>query len=140
MSDDNLSFLNPDEHWLGWLGDDPRSAVRSQLEALFQRQTPGAKLEQLVITSQPKYLTGAKPTADPDQVEVVRAALAAPFYSLVREASGALHEVEGVFSWAAVGLNETNGRLDRMWLDLFDDADQAFDLLDERVYLAGVPD
>jgi hypothetical protein len=35
-----MSLLNPDEHWLGWLGRDPRAAVHDELESIFQQHVP----------------------------------------------------------------------------------------------------
>lgn len=131
---DNLELLDPEKHYLGWLGDDPRQAFRVELERLFVQQSPGSKLEQVVLTSAPKYVTGAKPSPDRTKTFLVRTALAAPFHALVREGSGTLHEVVGVFTWAAANLHVQDGRCDRIWLDLFDDADRAFELLKVRVY------
>jgi len=37
---DDFTPLNPSEHWLGWLGDDPALAVRSEIESILRQQVP----------------------------------------------------------------------------------------------------
>jgi hypothetical protein len=133
MIAEDLSRLDPTQAWLGWVGGDPRAVVREEVERCFAQQVAGSVLERLTITRDPRYLTGGRRAADPTKIVVVRAALAAPFAALVRDPQGGLHEVIGVFSWVAVGLEGTDRR-DRFYLDLDEDAAQAVDRLTERIY------
>jgi hypothetical protein len=133
MISEDLSRLDPRQHWLGWLGVDPRAALREELERCFSQQVAGSVLERLALTREPRYLTGGRRAEDPSKIVVVRAALAAPFAAVVRDPQGGLHELTGVFSWVAVGL-EGDDRRDRFYLDLGDDAVLALDRLTERIY------
>lgn len=131
---DDLSLLDPEKHWLGWLGDDPQSAVRDGLEGIFQEQVQGTKLEQLVLVDPPSYLTGGKPSSDPSKLVVTRAGLVVTFEAIVVEPNGTRHHLTGAFSWVAVNLDTSHNRIDRRWLDLYQDAEHAPELLKARMY------
>lgn len=128
---DDLSLLDPEQHWLAWMGDDPRAAFREELELLFQKQTPAAILSKLVITEAPQFLTGGVKTDKPSEIMVVRAGAAIKFEATV-ELEDEVFVVNGAFSWACNGLNEI--RRDRFWLDIEQDAEQSYELLQERIY------
>ncbi|MBX9942103.1 MAG: hypothetical protein K2Y32_22755 [Candidatus Obscuribacterales bacterium] len=65
---------------------------------------------------------------------LVRAALAMPFKAIVCQPGGIVHEINGVLSWIATGLDTEDSRKDNVFLDLDDAADSAMDLLEERLY------
>ncbi|MBN8659098.1 MAG: hypothetical protein J0M35_01960 [Candidatus Obscuribacter phosphatis] len=65
---------------------------------------------------------------------LVRAALAMPFKAIVCQPGGIVHEINGVLTWIATGLDTEDSRKDNLYLDLDDAADSAMDLLEERLY------
>lgn len=129
---DDFSRLDPGEHWLGWLGDDPARAVRDAAEAMLEAQVAGARVDWMRIVERPHYLTGGRRTPDGKKVLVTRAALAAPFVLSVRDPSGSVEELRGVLSWVASGLD--GERRDRTFLDLGRDFDWAKQELQARIY------
>jgi hypothetical protein len=138
MTDDFTPLTEPD-HWLGWLGEDPASAVRDGIKKMLREQVPSAALEWVRLTGPPEFLTGGR--KDPDdqgKLIVTRAALAVPFELEVRS-EGRLDRLRGVFSWVATGLD--TGRKDRLHLDLDVDFETAKQALAARIYEpdAGVP-
>ena len=77
---DDFSSLTTSDHWLGWLGDDPARAVRSEIEDILRQQVPTARLVWVRLLEKPYYLTGGrKLPEDPGKIIVTRAGLAVPF-------------------------------------------------------------
>jgi hypothetical protein len=129
---DDFSPLNPSEHWLGWLGDDPACAVRSEIEGILRQQVPTAHLEWVRLVDKPYYLTGGRKLPDdPGKLILTRAALAVPFELQVRSA-GRVDQLRGVFSWVAAGLD--GARRDRVHFDLDADFASACEQLAARIY------
>lgn len=129
---DDFSSLDPNEHWLGWLGEDPARAVREAAEAMLEAQVAGARVEWMQLVDKPRYLTGGKRTPDGKKVQVTRAGLAAPFVLSVRDPSGHVEELRGILSWVASGLD--GARRDRTFLDLNKELAWAEKELEARIY------
>ncbi|WP_371497723.1 hypothetical protein OG871_17380 [Kitasatospora sp. NBC_00374] len=134
---DDFARLTSPDHWLDWLGKDPAGAVRGSIAGILGDQTPGAVVEWLKVTEDPRFLTGGRPDpADAQRVTVTRAGAAVPF-ALSVTAPGHRREVLwGVFTWAAAGLDQPQ-RHDRVWFDLGADADWAEEQLRSRIYEVG---
>jgi hypothetical protein len=134
---DDFSPLNASEHWLGWLGDDPARAVRSELEVILRQQVPTARLEWVRLLEKPEYWTGGrKQPDDPNILIVTRAGLAVPFELQVQSAAG-VDRLRGVFSWVASGLDGT--RRDRVYFDLDAEFSVAREQLVARIYELDAP-
>jgi len=134
---DDFAPLTTSDHWLGWLGDNPARAVRSEIELILRQQVSTAHLEWVRLLGKPHYLTGGRKLPDdPGKVIVTRAALAVPFELQVRSAGG-VEEVRGVFSWVASGLDGT--RRDRVYFDLDAELAWASEQLTLRIYELDVP-
>ncbi len=132
---DDFSKLTDPDHWLGWLGDDPATAVRKGIEGSLRAQVAGAVVEWVKIRETPRFLTsGRRHSADKELMLVTRAALAAPFALSVRTTRHGRSVLLGVFSWAAVNLSPPEVRKDRHWLDLGVGLDWAGERLQERIY------
>lgn len=102
-----------------WLAEDPYEAIRCEVEHILQQQVPGSKLILLRVTSEPHWLTGAKPgAAGPNKALLIRAGVAFEFELAVNEPNGTAHTLRGVFSWVMVNLNGPADRKQRVWLDL----------------------
>jgi hypothetical protein len=115
---DDFSKLHQTEHMFKWLADQPFQAIRDQIESILQQQVSDSELKTLRITSEPQWLSGAKKlSADDSKVILVRAAMAFEF-ELTVETNGEIVELGGVFSWAAVDLDQPGQRLDRNWFDI----------------------
>ncbi|HEV3436563.1 MAG TPA: hypothetical protein VG122_04350 [Gemmata sp.] len=128
----NLTLLTDSDHWLGWLGDDPTQAVRSEIEGLLRQQVSTAKLGWLRLLEKPYFLTGGRKTVgSPGQMIVTRAALAVPFELEVASA-GKSNRLRGVFSWVASGLDEE--RHDQLYFDLDVEFAWASEQLLARIY------
>jgi hypothetical protein len=134
---DDFSPLSTSDHWLGWLGDDPGQAVRSQIEGILRQQVPTARLDWVRRLETPYYLTGARKLPDdPGNVIVTRAGLAVPFELQVRSAAG-VDRLCGVVSWVASGLD--GARRDRVYVDLDAEFSAACEQLTARIYELDAP-
>lgn len=132
---DDFGKLTDPDHWLGWLGDDPATAVRKGIEESLRAQVADAVVEWVKILETPRFLTGGRPHAEDEQLMLVtRAALAAPFALSVRTTQHGRSILMGVFSWAAVNLSSPEARKDRHWLDLGAGLDWAGEQLEGRIY------
>ncbi|CAM5527158.1 hypothetical protein BOQ63_004155 (plasmid) [Streptomyces viridifaciens] len=137
-SKDDFTRLTESEHWLGWLGEEPAVAVRESISGILREQVPDAVLEWLKITDSPRYLTGGRPRQDdPSHLIVTRTGLAVAFALSVTSPGRRRDVLQGVFSWVAVGLDQPDGRKDRLWFDLRADLDWAEAELRNRIYLVG---
>ncbi|MEW1773737.1 hypothetical protein [Streptomyces sp. NPDC086777] len=132
---DDFGKLTDPDHWLGWLGDDPATAVRRGIEESLRAQVADAVVEWVKILETPRFLTGARRRSEDERVMLVtRAALAASFALSVRTARHGRSVLLGVFSWAAVHLSTPEARRDRHWFDLNVGLDWAGERLQERIY------
>jgi hypothetical protein len=132
---DDFSKLTDPDHWLGWLGDDPATAVRKGIEESLRAQVADAVVEWVKILETPRFLTGGRRHSEDKQVMLMtRAALAAPFALSVRTTQHGRSILLGVFSWAAVNLSPPGVRKDRHWFDLGVELDWAGERLQERIY------
>ncbi|MDX3493095.1 hypothetical protein ACKI1I_14535 [Streptomyces turgidiscabies] len=132
---DDFTKLTDPEHWLGWLGDDPATAVREGIEESLRAQAEDAVVEWVKILETPRFLTGGRRrAADEQTILVTRAALAAPFALSVHTAQHGRSILLGVFSWAAVNLARPQARKDQNWFDLGVGLDWAGERLRERIY------
>ncbi|MGX1541038.1 hypothetical protein [Streptomyces adustus] len=132
---DDFSKLTEPDHWLGWLGDDPATAVREGIEESLRAQVADAVVEWVKILETPRFLTGMRGHSEDEQIKLVtRAALAAPFALSVRTAEHGRSILLGVFSWASVNLSVPGDRKDRHWFDLGVGLDWAGERLRERIY------
>lgn len=115
----DFSNLQPTEHMLKWLADDPYAAIYAQVEHILDQQVPGSRLESFRVTSEPQWLTGGRRSDDnPDLMVVVRTGVAFEFSLVVHEPSGATQELQGVYSWVGVHLDDQENRKQRLWFDL----------------------
>ena len=129
---DDFTPLTQSGHWLDWLGNNPSQAVRSEIEALLQRQVPTATLTWVRLLDTPFYLTGGpKLLHASEKMLVTRAGLAAPFELEVSSEAG-VHQLHGVFSWVATHLD--GERQDQAYLDLNSDLESASTALRLRIY------
>ena len=72
----NFSKLQPTEHMLEWLSEDPYMSICAEIEQGLQQQVPGSQLTSFCVTSNPQWLTGAKPDQDPSEMILVRTGVA----------------------------------------------------------------
>jgi hypothetical protein len=116
---DDFTKLQPTEHMLKWLADDPYAAIRSEVESMLQKQVPGSRLAAFGVSSEPQWLTGARPLDDdPDKAIVVRTGVAFEFELSVQEPNGQAHHLRGVFSWVGAHLDDLEKMQHRLWVDL----------------------
>ncbi|MFJ9774439.1 hypothetical protein ACIRVF_24920 [Kitasatospora sp. NPDC101157] len=135
---DDFTELTGSGHWLGWLAEEPAVAVRDSISGILREQVPDAVLEWLKITDSPRYLTAGRPRqGDPSHLLVTRAGLAVAFALSVTSPGRRREILQGVFSWVAVGLDQPDGRQDRVWFDLRADLDWAEAELRNRIHLVG---
>jgi hypothetical protein len=115
----DFTKLKETEHMLRWIaGDDPYGALRASVEKTLKEQVSDSRLKQFVVLSNPDWLTGAIPSEeDKTKAVLVRCAVAFEI-ALSVESAGELHRLAGVFTWAAVNLNQPGKRKDRVWMDL----------------------
>jgi hypothetical protein len=116
---DDFTKLEATKHMLQWLADDPYAEIRSQMESTLQEQVPGSRLTGIRVSSDPQWLTGARPKDDEPAIAIlVRTGVAFEFQLSVQEPNGRDHRLEGVFSWVGVHLDDPENAEHRIWFDL----------------------
>ncbi|MEU6172899.1 hypothetical protein ABZ832_13340 [Streptantibioticus parmotrematis] len=135
---DDFAKLVDTNHWLGWLGEQPVVAVRDAISGILEEQVPGAVLEWIKVVDVPRFFTAGRPLPDDaSRMTVTRAGMALPF-ALSVTSPGAKREVlQGVFSWAVVGIDKRGERKSRVWFDLWADLGWAEAELRERLQFVG---
>jgi hypothetical protein len=119
MDMNDFSKLQPTEHMLKWLAEDPYAAIYTEVEQILNKQVPGSQLLSFEVTSDPQWLTGGRRSEDnPNQVILVRTGVAFAFTLQVREPAGPTHKLHGVYSWVGTHLDEPANRKQRVWFDL----------------------
>ncbi|MFF8837541.1 hypothetical protein [Streptomyces sp. NPDC015130] len=135
---DDFAKLTEPDHWLGWLGEQPVTAVRDSIAEILDEQVSGATVEWIKVVDAPRYLTGGRPEPDDEsRMIVTRAGIALPFALSVTSPGRRREILEGVFSWVAVSLDQPGNRKDQVWFDLRADLDWAETELRNRIYLVG---
>jgi hypothetical protein len=115
---DDLTPLKKTEHMLRWLADEPFSAIRSSIEGILKEQVADSHLVESRITSEPQWLTGARPhNADRTKSILVRTGVAFEFALTVESHAGS-EQLQGVFTWVAVNLDQPGRRMQRQWMDI----------------------
>jgi hypothetical protein len=116
---DDFSKLGPTAHMLQWLDDSPLGAIRSKIESILQEQVSGSQLIAIQVSSDPQWLTGARPSnGDPDKAILVRTGVAFEFRLSVQEPNGPVHHLQGVFSWVGIHLDDSEKAQQRIWFDI----------------------
>ena len=115
---DDFAKLKETEHMLQWFADEPYGAIRSSIEDMLKQQVAYSRLTELLVLSEPQWLTGARPSeADSSKAILVRSGFAFEF-GLSVESQGQSHQLSGVFTWAAVHLDQPGQQKHRVWIDL----------------------
>jgi hypothetical protein len=103
---------------LQWFADEPYAAIRSHVENMLKQQVPDSRLLTFRVTSEPQWLTGARPSdGDKSKAILVRSGVAFEF-DLTAETQGRSHPLTGVFTWAGIDLDKPGQHKHRVWLDL----------------------
>jgi hypothetical protein len=85
---------------------------------MLREQAADSRLTEFRVLSEPEWLTGARPSdTDSSKAIVVRSAVAFEF-GLAVESQGQSHQLAGVFTWAAVHLDQPGKHKHRVWIDL----------------------
>jgi hypothetical protein len=114
----DFSKLKPTEHMLKWLDEDPYVSIYEEVEQGLQKQVPESRLTAFRVMSDPQWLTGGKPDKDSSEMLLVRTGVAFEFELEVREPNNLTHELQGVFSWVGVHLDDPENMESRVWIDL----------------------
>ena len=95
---DDFAKLRETEHMLKWFADDPRTAIRSNVEEMLKQQVADSRHTTLRVSSKPQWLTGALPSeSDSGKAILVRSGVAFEF-ALTVESRGQPHQLSGVFT------------------------------------------
>lgn len=117
--------------------DIPQINIKANPHAPALADTGSPEGRDTANTAQGESKIAADAETEPEEsytFVLVRAALAMPFKAIVCQPGGIVHEINGVLSWIATGLDTEDSRKDNVFLDLDDAADSAMDLLEERLY------
>jgi hypothetical protein len=115
---DDFAKLKETEHMLQWFADEPYAAIRSNVEDMLKQQVADSHLTSFRVLSEPQWLTGARPSdTDSSKAILVRSAVAFEF-GLSVQSRGQSHQLAGVFTWAAVHLDQPGQHKHRVWIDL----------------------
>lgn len=92
--------------------------TRANVEDMLKEQVADSHLNTFTVLSEPQWLTGARPSdTDSSKAILVRSAVAFEF-ALSVESQGQSHQLSGVYTWAAVGLDQPGQHKHRVWMDL----------------------
>jgi hypothetical protein len=115
---DDFAKLRKTEHMLRWFADDPYAAIRSSVVDMLREQVTDSQLVAFRVLSEPQWLSGARPSdTDSSKAILVRAAVAFEF-GLSVASQGELHQLSGVFTWAAAHLDQPGKHKHRVWMDI----------------------
>ncbi len=115
----DLEKLVPTEHMLKWLAEEPYDVIVSEVERILDQQVVGSTLTEFRVTSDPQWLTGARPQEDDsNQAILTRTAVAFEFDLAVQEPNGPTHQLQGVFTWVGVHLDDPENAQLRIWFDV----------------------
>lgn len=116
---DNFQALDDTRHMLQWLADEPYEEIRSSVESILREQVADSRLIDFAVTSEPDWLTvGTRSPDNPDAIILNRTATAFEFCLHV-SGGGQVHELHGVYTWAAWHLDhDGEGSNQRVWFDI----------------------
>lgn len=116
---DNFQVLDDTRHMLQWLADEPYEEIRSSVESILREQVADSLLIDFAVTSEPDWLTvGTRSPDNPDAIILNRTATAFEFCLHVSGGSQ-IHELHGVYTWAAWHLNHDGEEPNqRVWFDI----------------------
>ena len=115
----DFTKLRPTEHMLAWLGAESCEAIAAEVERILQEQVPGTQLTEFRVTSDPHWITGARPDPqEPRQAILVRTGTAFEFELRAVDPGGREHRFGGVFTCVAVGLDDPPNGRSRVWFDI----------------------
>lgn len=119
MKSFDFEKLESTEHMLQWLHPEPIDAIKNEVTRILTSQVPGSVLLGFQVRSKPDWLTGARPSPeDANQVIVVRAGLAFEFALEVQAPEGNTFNLQGVYSWVGVNLDDPEAMQQRIWFDI----------------------
>lgn len=131
---DDFSRLELPGHQLGWLSDEPATAVRAAIATILVQQVPGSVLNWIQVTDEPAALTiRVRSARDPGHLTIRRVAVAIPFTLGAQPPVGDPAVLTGFLTWAVAGLDRPGRRRDRQWFDLRISRGRAEELLQERI-------
>lgn len=122
---DDFTPLDSARHMLEWLAEDPYAAIRSPIERLLTAQVPDTELTSIRVIAKPHYLTGARPSPDDANKAIVTRLAVAIAVELSVTSGGGADELQAIYTWAGVHLDEPGERQQRVWID-FDGTLEAF--------------
>jgi len=116
---DNFQALGDTRHMLQWLADEPYEEIRSSVESILREQVADSRLIDFAVTSEPDWLTvGTRSPDNSDAIILNRTATAFEFCLHV-SGGGQIHELHGVYTWAAWHLDhDGEGPNQRVWFDI----------------------
>ena len=116
---DNFQALDDTRHMLQWLADEPYEEIRSSIESILREQVADSRLIDFAVTSEPDWLTvGTRSPDNPDAIILNRTATAFEFCLHV-SGGGQIHELHGVYTWAAWHLDHDGEEPNQqVWFDI----------------------
>lgn len=137
MITSDFSRLADSKHMLAWLSDDAEQAILTEMSDMLNQQVAGSALTRFVVTSDPVWLSGGKPSDDGSSMTLTRTAVA---FELELDVKGpdATHTLVGVYTWAGSSLDQPGEHKQRIWFDIDGTLDEfgADGLLASRIYFA----
>ena len=106
-------------HMFKWLHPDPTEAIKEAFQENLSSQVSGSVLTKLHVTDNPQWLSGGvRREDDEEKIILVRAGVAFSFLLNVQDADEVVHELNGVYSWVSVNMNNPEETKQRTWFDL----------------------
>ena len=133
----DFSLFKETEHMLEWLHPNAQDSIKQAFSENLNNQVPGSQLLGLHVTAKPDWLTGALPRDnDASKAILVRVGLAFSFELSVKTPEGDIHNLNGVYSWVSVNMDDPENISQRTWMDLNGELSEfgSDGYLKERIY------
>ena len=122
---DNFQKLHDTKHMLEWLSEEPYRDIRETMQNALQQQVPDSELVMLHVVSEPLWLTSVRPyEEDESQSVLVKTAVAFEVMLVVKEPNDVSQQLQGVYSWVGINLDDPENTMQQIWFDLDDNLDK----------------
>lgn len=114
----NFDLFNESKHMLEWFHQEPFDAIIANFKENLDKQVQGSVLQTFQVTENPDWLTASVPNEEYENDTILkRAGVAFPFALSVKVPEGDIYELDGVYTWVAVNLDEAEAE-QRIWVDM----------------------
>lgn len=123
MMHTDFTLFDETQHMLAWFADEPERMILETVGDMIERQVPGAKIHQFIVTEKPQWLTRARKEGeaedeDKERVILVGTGTAFAVTITIAEPKGSFPVVQGVLTVAAYRMDTPEETSTRVWFDV----------------------